>query len=59
MRALMDNLAFEPTTDREHEAALLADFPPAGSEVMAVRSLRLPLELDEASPDAAGPHQRL
>jgi predicted DNA-binding protein len=52
-RALMDNLAFEPPTDREHEAALLADLPPAGSEVMVVRSLRLPLELDESVTAAA------
>ena len=36
------------------EAELLAALPPAGSEVMVVRSLRLPLETDEAVAAAAG-----
>ncbi len=51
--ALMNNLAFEPPTDRQHEAALLAELPAPGSEVMVVRSLRLPLDLDEAVTAAA------
>jgi hypothetical protein len=52
-QALMDNLAFEPVSGREQEAALLETLPPRGSEVMVVRSLRLPLELDESVTAAA------
>ncbi len=49
----MDNLTFEPPPTQQHEEALLASLPPAGSEVMVVRSLRLPIEVDEAVADAA------
>ena len=49
--AFMDGLAFEPA--EKDEAALLKELPPAGSAVMVVRSLRLPLELDQAVVDAA------
>lgn len=49
----MDALVFDspPTTDQA--AALLASLPPAGSAVMVVRSLRLPVEVDEAVATAA------
>jgi predicted DNA-binding protein len=49
----MDELTFELAPGSEQEAALLASLPPAGSEVMVVRSLRLPLEVDEAVAAAA------
>jgi hypothetical protein len=53
-RELMDRLTFAPPPSTpEEEAALLAQLPPPGSEVMVVRSLRLPLELDEAVAAAA------
>ena len=51
--AFMDDLTFEPEPTRQEEEALLDSLPPAGSAVMVVRSLRLPLELDEAVADAA------
>jgi predicted DNA-binding protein len=51
--AFMDGLAFDAATDPRDEAALLDSLPPAGSTVMVVRSLRLPLELDEAAAVAA------
>jgi hypothetical protein len=51
--AFMDGLAFEAAIDPQDEAALLDSLPPAGSAVMVVRSLRLPLELDEAAAVAA------
>lgn len=51
--AFMNNLTFEPPASPEQEKALLASLPPAGSEVMVVRSLRLPIEVDEAVADAA------
>ncbi|HEX6970048.1 MAG TPA: hypothetical protein VF174_14735 [Micromonosporaceae bacterium] len=50
---LMENLTFDAPPTAEEEAALLDSLPPAGSEVMVVRSLRLPLELDEAVTSAA------
>jgi predicted DNA-binding protein len=53
VRELMDRLNFAPPPTPDQEAALLAELPPAGSEVMVVRSLRLPLELDEAVAAAA------
>jgi predicted DNA-binding protein len=46
--AFLDGLTFEPTADPQDEAALLDSLPPTGSPVMVVRSLRLPLELDQA-----------
>jgi predicted DNA-binding protein len=52
-RDLMDNLAFEPASTPEQEAALLATLPPPGSEIMIVRSLRLSMDLDEAVTTAA------
>jgi predicted DNA-binding protein len=52
-RNLMQNLTFDPPPTPQEEAALLASLPPAGSEVMVVRSLRLPVELDEAVTAAA------
>ena len=48
----LDDLTFETPTPAE-ESALLASLPPAGSEVMVVRSLRLPIEMDEAAAAAA------
>jgi len=53
--AFMNNLTFEPppSSEQEEEEDLLASLPPAGSEVMVVRSLRLPLEVDEAVAAAA------
>ncbi|GIE86970.1 hypothetical protein [Actinoplanes regularis] len=53
LAAFMDELSFEPTATPQEEAALLDSLPPAGSAVMVVRSLRLPLELDQAVATAA------
>jgi len=52
-REFMDRLTFDPPPTHDEEAALLATLPPPGSEVMVVRSLRLPMELDEAVSTAA------
>ena len=49
----MDNLVFDAPATPAAEQALLASLPPAGSAVMVVRSLRLPIELDEAVAEAA------
>ena len=51
--AFMNDLTFEPGPTAEEEAALLQSLPPAGSDVMVVRSLRLPLALDQAVAAAA------
>jgi predicted DNA-binding protein len=51
--AFMDGLSFEPAPTPHDEAALLESLPPAGSAVMVVRSLRLPLDLDQAVAAAA------
>lgn len=51
--AFMDNLSFPPPPDPEQEEALLATLPPPGSDVMVVRSLRLPIEVDQAVAAAA------
>jgi predicted DNA-binding protein len=51
--AFMDGLTFTPPPAGQEEEDLLASLPPAGSEVMVVRSLRLPIEVDEAVADAA------
>jgi hypothetical protein len=51
--SFMDNLTFDPPPTKDKEAALLASLPAAGSEVMVVRSLRLPIEVDEAVAVAA------
>jgi predicted DNA-binding protein len=51
--AFMDKLSFEPAPTPQEAAALLESLPPAGSAVMVVRSLRLPLELDHAVAAAA------
>ncbi|HEX6339017.1 MAG TPA: hypothetical protein VFZ85_18835 [Jiangellaceae bacterium] len=48
----MDNLVFEELPTAQDEADTLASLP-AGSDVMVVRSVRLPLELDQAVADAA------
>src|SRR5688572_28577806 len=48
----MDNLEFEDLVTVQDEADTLASLP-ATSEVMVVRSVRLPLELDQAVADAA------
>ena len=53
LTAFMDALTFEPAPATQDEAALLDSLPPAGSAVMVVRSLRLPLELDQAVAAAA------
>ncbi|HEU4540254.1 MAG TPA: hypothetical protein VFR23_03930 [Jiangellaceae bacterium] len=49
---LMDNVVFEELPTTEEEKAALASRP-SGSEVMVVRSLRLPIEVDQAVADAA------
>ena len=51
--AFMDSLTIEPPPTAEDEAAGIDALPPAGSDVMIVRSLRLPLELDQAVAAAA------
>jgi predicted DNA-binding protein len=51
--AFMDGLTFEPAPTAQDEAALIDSLPQAGSDVMVVRSLRLPLELDQAVAAAA------
>jgi predicted DNA-binding protein len=48
----MDNLEFEELPTAQDEADTLASLPGA-SEVMVVRSVRLPMELDQAVADAA------
>jgi hypothetical protein len=53
LAAFMDGLTFEPASTPQDEAALLDSLPPAGSTVMIVRSLRLPLEIDQAVAAAA------
>lgn len=50
---LMNNLRFDPPPTAREEAELLAGLPPAGSEIMVVRSLRLPLKVDESVATAA------
>ncbi|HEX5595699.1 MAG TPA: hypothetical protein VFX61_06720 [Micromonosporaceae bacterium] len=52
-RELMQNLTFGPPPAPEEEAGLLESLPPPGSEVMVVRSLRLPMKLDQAVAAAA------
>ncbi|WP_213455270.1 hypothetical protein [Rhizomonospora bruguierae] len=51
--AFMGDLTFEPPMPPRQEAETLASLPPEGSEVMVVRSLRLPMALDEAVAAAA------
>jgi predicted DNA-binding protein len=51
--AFMNGPTFEPAPTAEDEAALIESLPPAGSDVMVVRSLRLPLDLDHAVAAAA------
>jgi predicted DNA-binding protein len=51
--AFMDGLTFDPASAPPDEAALLGSLPPPGAAVMVVRSLRLPLELDQAVAAAA------
>lgn len=48
----MESLTFDPAPDVATEAALL-DSLPADSQVMVVRSVRLPAEMDEAVAEAA------
>lgn len=50
---LMNNLTFDTPPAPEREAELLEALPPQGSEIMVVRSLRLPMELDESVAAAA------
>lgn len=51
---LMNNLTFDPPpATSEKEAELLASLPPEGAEVMVVRSLRMPTDLDDAVTTAA------
>lgn len=52
VREFMDDLSFEELATREDEADTLATLP-GGSEVMVVRSVRLPIDLDQAVADAA------
>ncbi|HLL66304.1 MAG TPA: hypothetical protein VK453_11235 [Micromonosporaceae bacterium] len=51
--AFMTGLTFEPPAGPRQEEALLAALPAPGSDVMVVRSLRLPIEVDQAVADAA------
>ena len=51
--AFMNGLSFEPAPTAADEAALIDSLPPVGSDVMVVRSLRLPLDLDQAVAAAA------
>ncbi|KUL26318.1 hypothetical protein [Actinoplanes awajinensis] len=53
LAAFMGGLSFESPATPQDEQALLDSLPPAGSTVMVVRSLRLPIELDEAVAAAA------
>jgi hypothetical protein len=54
VRAFMHGLDFDaPPSSPAEEEAMLASLPPAGSEVMVVRSLRLPIEVDQAVATAA------
>ena len=53
LAAFMDGLTFDPAPAAQDEAVLIDSLPAAGSGVMVVRSLRLPLELDEAVAAAA------
>jgi predicted DNA-binding protein len=53
MAAFLGGLTFEPAPAPRDEAALLDALPPPGAAVMVVRSLRLPLELDQAVAAAA------
>lgn len=52
VREFMDELSFDELSTRRDEADTLAALP-GGSEVMVVRSVRLPIELDQAVADAA------
>ncbi len=52
-REFVESLTFAQPPTREEEAELLADLPPAGSEVMVVRSVRLPVETEMAVEAAA------
>lgn len=53
-REVMDSLTFESApASREDEEALLATLPPPGAEVMVVRSLRIPIDVDDAVAAAA------
>lgn len=49
----MEGLTFESSPDPGEEKALLESLPPTNSEVMVVRSLRIPLRMDEAVAAAA------
>ena len=51
LAGFMSGLTFEPPP--RDEQALLDSLPPAGSPVMVVRSLRLPVELEQAVAAAA------
>ncbi|HYN97673.1 MAG TPA: hypothetical protein VES42_27865 [Pilimelia sp.] len=50
---LMNSLTFDPPPTPQQEADLLAALPPEGSPVMVVRSLRLPMDVDDAVAAAA------
>lgn len=52
-KQFMDSLTFEEPPTREEAEALLAQLPPLGAEVMVSRSLRLPLDIDQAAEAAA------
>ena len=53
LTSFMNGLSFEPPPAPQDEQALLDSLPPAGSTVMVVRSLRLPVELEQAVAAAA------
>ena len=53
VRELMDNLTFDRPPSADEEQAMLATLPPPGAEVMVVRSLRLPIDIDETVGAAA------
>ena len=50
---LMNNLTFDPPPTPQQAAELLASLPPEGTPVMVVRSLRLPMDVDDAVAAAA------
>jgi predicted DNA-binding protein len=52
VQEFMDQLAFDEPPTAQAAADMLASLP-AGSEVMVVRSVRLPLDVDQAVADAA------
>ena len=53
MQSVNNGLVFDPASTPDEEKQLLDQLPSPGSEVMVVRSLRLPLDVDEQVTAAA------